>query len=84
MSAPTRNPPDAGNGGPEAAKLIHDLRNRLNSLAMNAAVLAAQASDRERGRGFSEQIERDLGTCKELLVQLAERLAVAAEPGPGR
>lgn len=56
----------------ELQAFVHDLRNGLNSLLMNAGVVAA-ASDRARFGRFVEQFERDGERCAESLRELSDR-----------
>jgi hypothetical protein len=55
-------------------RLLHALRNRLNSLLMNAEVLRSRLPDGEDGSPFARHIEDDGRRCAELLDRLDEAL----------
>lgn len=57
----------------ELEVLVHDLRNHLNSLLMNAAVIASACPDRARLGHFIDQVERDGERCAEALQRVADR-----------
>lgn len=57
----------------ELQTVIHDLRNHLNSLLMNAGVVAAACKDRERFGRYIEQFEREGERCAEELQGLSDR-----------
>lgn len=60
------------------ARRLHDLRNGLNSLLMNAAVLAAKLPPAERDGRFARQVQADGERCAALLQDLA---AAVLPPG---
>jgi signal transduction histidine kinase len=51
---------------------LHDLRNALNSLLMNAAVLAAKLPPAERENRFARQVQVDGERCAALLQALSD------------
>jgi signal transduction histidine kinase len=57
----------------ELQALIHDLRNHLNSLLMNAGVLAAACQDRQRYGRYIDQVEQEGERCAEALRGLSDR-----------
>jgi hypothetical protein len=57
----------------ELQALIHDLRNHLNSLLMNAGVVAAACPDRQRYGRYIEQVEQEGERCAEALRGLSDR-----------
>lgn len=57
-------------------KCIHDLRNKLNSLVMNVAVLCSRLPDQANIMRFAHQIDQDGQACAEHLKRLSEALLV--------
>jgi signal transduction histidine kinase len=57
-----------------AEQLLHELRNRLNSLLMNAAVLRSRLSEPEQDSPFARHIDEDGRRCAELVHLLDEKL----------
>jgi signal transduction histidine kinase len=55
-------------------QLVHELRNRLNSLLMNAAVLRSRLPDGERDSLYARHLEHDGLRCAELVHALDESL----------
>ena len=58
---------------------IHDLRNGLNSLLMNVAVLGTRLPEAERQGRFAKQVQIDGERCATLLQALAD---IVRPPGP--
>ena len=56
----------------QLSRAIHDLRNGLNSLLMNAAVLAAKLPPADRDGRFARQVQADGDRCATLLQALAD------------
>ena len=77
---PPKEPDGGGAGAPGAvsvdrdlvSRTIHDLRNGLNSLLMNAAVLAAKLPPADRDGRFARQVQADGDRCATLLQALAD------------
>ena len=74
-----RKEPDGGDAGGSVSvdrdlvsRTIHDLRNGLNSLLMNAAVVAAKLPPPERDGRFARQVQADGDRCATLLQALAD------------
>jgi hypothetical protein len=57
----------------ELQVLVHDLRNHLNSLLMNAGAVAALCRDGGRAERFVTQIETDGEKCAQALRDLSDR-----------
>jgi signal transduction histidine kinase len=55
-------------------QLVHELRNRLNSLLMNAAVLRSRLPESERDSPYARHLEEDGMRCAELIHALDESL----------
>lgn len=64
----------------DLSRHLHDLRNGLNSLLMNAAVLAAKLPPAEREGRFARQVQADGERCAALLQTLAD---ATRAPGDG-
>lgn len=62
-------------------RLLHELRNRLNSLLMNAAVLRDRLPADERDSSFVRHLEEDGERCAALIHRLDE--ACRREDAPG-
>jgi hypothetical protein len=52
--------------------LIHDLRNHLNSILMNAGVAARLCEDRERVARYVTQFEKEGELCAEALQAISD------------
>lgn len=61
-----------------AKTLLHDLRNRLNSLLLNAAVLSAKSAEPALQR-FSDQIDVDGQSCAKYLLQFSQLLHITEQ-----
>jgi signal transduction histidine kinase len=59
---------------PAADELLHELRNRLNSLLMNAAVLRSRLPENERDSPFAVALEQDGIRCADLVHRIDELL----------
>ncbi|KFN50165.1 hypothetical protein [Arenimonas composti] len=57
-----------------AARLLHDLRNRLGSLLLNAEVLIARLPEGERESASARHLVADGRRCAALIMQLEESL----------
>jgi hypothetical protein len=57
----------------ELQVLVHDLRNHLNSLLMNAGAVAAMCKDGGRAERFVTQLESDGEKCAQALRDLSDR-----------
>ena len=88
MTAPTTNPPAAKpapdprapDGGDtvtlprrELQALVHDLRNHLNSMLMNAGVMAVHCGAGEKVSRLSAQVEADGAKCAQALTTISDR-----------
>lgn len=79
---------DAGGDGDAVALLprdeigrhIHDLRNALNSLLMNVAVIATKLPPKDRAGRFATQAQADGERCAARLQALAEAIRPADAP----
>lgn len=60
-------------GRDELQAMVHELRNGLNSVLMNAGVLAAVCRDRPEMRRHIAQIESDGQRCAQCLQALSDR-----------
>jgi hypothetical protein len=62
---------------------IHDLRNGLNSLLMNVAVLGTKLPESERHGRFASQVQVDGERCAALLQELADTVRPPEPPLAG-
>lgn len=85
----TTRAPDAGTGAGPASRgddadavripredlrrLVHDLRNQLNSILMNAGVATRLCGDRERMARHVAQFETEGERCAQTLQSIADR-----------
>ena len=67
----------------DASRKIHDLRNGLNSLLMNAAVMAVKLPPAEREGRFAQQVQADGERCAALLQELSEAIRGPDAPRAG-
>lgn len=65
----------------ELRVFVHELRNHLNSLLMNAAVVSSACTDRERLGRYLDQIDVEGQRCADALHRLAERYLSDGERG---
>lgn len=64
-------------------KYIHDLRNRLGSLLMNAHVLCSRLPEQARSSRFAENIDQDGQACAEQLRRLSDVVLPSQSRGWG-
>jgi len=64
-------------------KYIHDLRNRLGSLLMNAHVLCSRLPDQARSSRFADTIDQDGQACADQLRRLSEVVQPSQSRGWG-
>lgn len=57
----------------ELQAVVHDLRNHLNSMLMNAGVLASHCRTNEKAARHAAQLEDDGEKCAQALRDLADR-----------
>ena len=67
----------------ETAQRLHDLRNGLNSLLMNAAVMTTKLPPAERDSRFARQVQDDGERCAALLQELADAIRPPESPRRG-
>ena len=53
-------------------RMIHDLRNQLNTILMNAGVAARMCEDRERVARYVAQFEKEGERCAETLQAISD------------
>ena len=85
-----RKEPDGGDAGGSVSvdrdlvsRTIHDLRNGLNSLLMNVAVLSGKLPPADRDGRFARQAQADGERCAALLQALCDGLRPPEEPRVG-
>lgn len=67
----------------DVAQRLHDLRNALNSLLMNAAVVNTKLPAAEREGRFALQVQADGERCAKLLQELADAIRPPESPRAG-
>ena len=58
----------------EARELVHDLRNRVTSLTMSAAIIYIKCGEPANTKQFIEQVDTDGKLCGEYLTRMAKLL----------
>lgn len=58
---------------PELQALVHDLRNHINSMLMNAGVLATLCNGHPKAARYAAQLEDDGERCAQALRDVSDR-----------